>query len=248
MWIRMDELRGWSWVGMCSGRSFGKVRDFEGYRHKSLATILNMTTEPSSDAARNFAKEYVGMNEGELLHLAASYDSLVEPAQVALREEFARRKMEPPVIEDKGWDEVTSQRLVTVRRYRDTSEAIVARTVLESAGIFCFLRDENLVRLDWQISNFIGGLSLQVRPEDSDSALELLSQPIPESISFDSSAKFDQPRCPRCGSIAITFEGHSRSAALVSTFAVGLPLPLGSESWRCDECGARWYADGDDVA
>jgi len=188
------------------------------------------------------------MNEGELLHLAASYDSLVEPVQEALRGEFARRKMEPPVLEDRGWDEVTSQRLVTVRRYRDTSEAIVARTVLESAGIFCFLRDENLVRLDWQISNFIGGLSLQVRPEDSEAALELLSQPIPESISFESAGKFDQPHCPRCGSIAITFEGRSRSAALVSTVMVGLPLPLGGESWRCDACWCRWNADGDDIA
>lgn len=213
-----------------------------------FATILNMTTKASPDAARDFAKEYARMYEEELLHLAASYDSLVEPAQDALREEFARRKMEPPVMEDKGWDEVSSRRLVTVRRYRDTSEAIVARTVLESAGLFCFLRDENLVRLDWQISNFIGGLSLQVRPEDSEAALELLSQPIPESIMFESDVKFDQPHCPRCGSIAITFEGHSRSAALVSTFAVGLPLPLGRESWRCGACGCRWNADGDDVA
>ncbi len=189
------------------------------------------------------------MNEGELLNLAASYGSLVEPAQEALRGEFARRGMEAPVIEgDDDRVEVTSQRLVTVRRYRDTSEAIVARTVLESAGMFCFLRDENLVRLDWQISNFIGGLRLQVRPEDSEAALELLSQPVPESISFASEVKFDQPRCPSCGSIDITFEGHSRSAALVSTFAVGLPLPLGSESWRCDKCGCRWNADGDDVA
>ena len=78
--------------------------------------------------------------------------------------------------------------------------------------------------------------------------MELLSQPIPESISFESEVKFDQPRCRRCGSIAITFEGRSRSAALVSTFAVGLPLPLGRESWQCGGCGCRWNADGDDVA
>jgi hypothetical protein len=208
-----------------------------------------MTTQPGPDAVRNFSQEYARMNAEELLHLAASYDSLVEAAQNALRGEFARRGMEAPVIEgDDDRVEVTSQRLVTVRRYRDTSEAIVARTVLESAGLFCFLRDENLVRLDWQISNFIGGLSLQVRPEDSEAALELLSQPIPESISFESEVKFDQPRCPRCGSIAITFEGRSRSAALVSTFAVGLPLPLGRESWQCGGCGCRWNADGDDVA
>jgi hypothetical protein len=181
------------------------------------------------------------MSEGELLHLAAAYDSLVEPAQDALRGEFARRGMEPPVVEDPV--EFVSQRLVTVRRFRDTSEAIVARTVLESAGIFCFLRDENLVRMDWQVSNFIGGLSLQVRPEESEVAMELLSQPVPESIAFEAEAEFVQPRCPRCGSINITFEGHNRSAAIASTFMFGLPLPLGGESWRCSTCGCRWEDD-----
>jgi hypothetical protein len=154
---------------------------------------------------RTFAGEYARMSEGELLHLAASYDSLVGPAQDALRGEFARRNLEPPIVEQDDPVEVTSQLLVTVRRYRDTSEAIVARSVLESAGIFCFLRDENLVRLDWQVSNFIGGLSLQVHPEDSEAALELLSQPVPESIAFEGRAEFLQPHCPCCGSIEITF-------------------------------------------
>jgi hypothetical protein len=50
--------------------------------------------------------------------------------------------------------------LVTLRRYRDLSEAIVARAVVESAGIYCFLKDENFVRLDWQMSNLLGGIRL----------------------------------------------------------------------------------------
>lgn len=52
--------------------------------------------------------------------------------------------------------------LTTIRRFRDLSEAIVARSLLESGGIEAYLCDENLVRLDWQISNFIGGIRLQV--------------------------------------------------------------------------------------
>jgi len=202
-----------------------------------------MTTQSGSDAEHGFAHEYAEMGEAELMKLAAAYDSLVEPAKDALRSEFARRGMEPPLIEDPV--EMTSERLVTVRRYRDSSEAIVARTVLESAGIFCFLRDENLVRMDWQVSNFIGGMSLQVRPEDVEAAQELLSQPVPESITFQEQGEFDQPHCPRCGSIEITFEGKNRSAALTTTFLIGLPLPLGAESWRCETCGCRWADDGD---
>lgn len=183
------------------------------------------------------------MSEAELISLAAAYDSLVEPAKDALRAEFARRGMEPPLIEDSGADEVTSRRLITVRRYRDISEAIVARSVIESAGIFCFLRDENLVRLDWQVSNFIGGVSLQVSPEDAEATEELLSQPMPESIEYESQTQYLQPHCPRCGSIDIAFEGANRSAALVSTMLVGLPLPLGGESWLCHACGCRWAED-----
>lgn len=208
--------------------------------------MLNMTMQPGSDSVRGFSEKYARMNEGDLVNVAGSYDSLVEPAQEALRGEFARRGMEAPLVdEEDGRDEVTSQKLVTVRRYRDTSEAIVARSVLESAGVFCFLRDENLVRLDWQISNFIGGLSLQVRSEDLAVALELLDQPIPESIVFEGNVEFDQPHCPHCGSINVTFQGRDRSVALVSTVMVGLPLPLGGESWRCGECNSQWSDDAD---
>src|SRR5580658_4937233 len=112
----------------------------------------------------DFAANYAQMNEGELMNLARSYDTLVEDAQTALRAEFARRRLEPPLIDEAANDSesVTERKLVTVRRYRDLSEAIVARSLLESAGITVYLRDENLVRLDWQISNAVGGIRLQV--------------------------------------------------------------------------------------
>ena len=103
---------------------------------------------------------YREMAEAELLEAARSYADLNDGAQAAMRAEFARRGIEAPLVED--GDEMEARRLVTVARYRDLSEAIVARTMLESAGIGVYLRDENLVRLDWQISNFIGGLRLQV--------------------------------------------------------------------------------------
>jgi predicted RNA-binding Zn-ribbon protein involved in translation (DUF1610 family) len=205
-----------------------------------------MTAQPDPNAISCFSQEYERMNEEELLHLAASYDSLVEPAQTALRGEFERRKMEPPLIDNPdGWDEVTAQKLVTIRRYRDLSEAMVGRTILESAGIFCFMRDENVVRMDWFYSNAVGGIRLEVRPEDTVAAEELLSQSTPVAIEYESEKKYVQPHCPRCGSIDITFEGRDRSAALVSTTMLSLPLPLGEESWRCHACDCVWADDED---
>lgn len=183
------------------------------------------------------------MGQTELMELAHSYDTLTGDAQAALREEFARRHMEPPLIESDE-DAPVQRNLVTVRRYRDLSEAIVARSMLESAGIAVFLRDENLVRLDWQVSNFIGGIRLQVDAENERNALELLEQPVQKTVAYGVGEEFAQPHCPVCGSIEITFEGASRGGALAALYVLGLPVPAGKKSWVCSNCGARWEDSG----
>jgi hypothetical protein len=192
------------------------------------------------------AADYAKLGELELLELAHSYDSLTDPAQAALRAEFARRNLEPPYIEEKD-DEADRRSLVTVRRYRDLSEAIVARSLLESAAIYVFLRDENLVRLDWQVSNFVGGIRLQVEAKDEAAAVELLNQSIPTSIPFGDEAEYVQPHCPRCGSTDITFEGSSRGPALASLYLLSIPLPLGHQTWLCHSCESRWEDSQDDT-
>ena len=77
-------------------------------------------------------------------------------------------------------DEVEFQKLITIRKFRDLPEALLAKGSLDSAGIESFLGDDNIVRLDWFISNLIGGIKLRVRPEDLEAAEEILNQPIPE--------------------------------------------------------------------
>jgi Putative prokaryotic signal transducing protein len=200
-----------------------------------------MNLEPE-DIAEGYSK----MVEAELLRLARSYDSLTDSAQAALRAEFSRRDLEPPFIEDE--EEPEPRNLVTLRRYRDLSEAIVARTLLESAGIYVFLRDENLVRLDWQMSNLIGGIRLQVEAKDEAGAAELLQQSIPAVIPFDPDDDFLQPQCPKCGSTDITFQGSARGAALASLYVLAVPLPLGRETWLCNSCDALWEdTEGDAI-
>ncbi len=185
------------------------------------------------------------MSELELMELAEDYDSLTAEAQAALRAEFAQRQLEPPIIEVREEEaEPVAREVVTVRRYRDLSEAIVAQSLLESSGIKAWTRDENLVRMDWFYSNLVGGVRLQVDAADAAAAAEVLDQPVPEAIAFGEKEEFIQPRCPRCGSIDISFLGSDRRAALASVTLLGVPLPLGSESWECHICGARWR-DGD---
>ena len=57
--------------------------------------------------------------------------------------------------------------LVTIERFRDLPEALLAKGKLESSGIRCFLADSELVRTDWLWSNAIGNMRLQVRAEDA---------------------------------------------------------------------------------
>jgi hypothetical protein len=184
------------------------------------------------------AANYAAMTEPELMQIAHNYDSLIEPAQAALRVEFTRRHLEPPLIDEEG--PAAERTLVTIRQYRDLSEAIVARSMLESNGIVVYMKDENLVRLDWQVSNGIGGIRLQVEAGDEATATQLLNQPVPPTIELGEGDEFIQPRCPACGSAEITFEGASRTAALPSLLLLGVPLPTGGETWSCSACGARW--------
>jgi len=51
-----------------------------------------------------------------------------------------------------------STELVTLQHFRDVPEALLAKGKLESAGIACALADGNLVRMDWLLSNAIGGI------------------------------------------------------------------------------------------
>jgi hypothetical protein len=68
---------------------------------------------------------------------------------------------------------------VVLRAYRDITEAMVDRTALESAGIQCFLYDDNLIRLDWFVSNAIGGAKLVVSESDAADAAKILAEKRP---------------------------------------------------------------------
>ncbi len=119
----------------------------------------------------------------------------------------------------------------------------MARSLLESSGIEVILCDENLVRLDWQISNFIGGIRLQVEEMDAPDATAILDSPVPDRIDYGSGERdYSQPECPRCGSTNLSFEGAARGAALISLYALAVPIPSGSKSWSCADCGSRWEA------
>jgi Putative prokaryotic signal transducing protein len=65
-------------------------------------------------------------------------------------------------------------RLVTVETFSSPWEAQLARACLEAEGIDAVIADEHFFRLYGALSNALGGVRLQVRPEQAGRATELL--------------------------------------------------------------------------
>jgi hypothetical protein len=80
------------------------------------------------------------------------------------------------VAQQRSGEASEADRPVILRRYRDMPAAFVEKSVLEDAGIECYLQDDNVVRMDWLWSNALGGIKLIVREEDAGDAEKILSQ------------------------------------------------------------------------
>jgi hypothetical protein len=117
---------------------------------------------------------YASMSDSELARLANDQRSLTEDALHMLKSEFSRRGLQ---FERQNLAPIANQedaKLVAVRRFRDLPDALLAKGLLDSENIKCFLSDENTVRMDWLWSNALGGVRLWVREEDVQQAVELL--------------------------------------------------------------------------
>ena len=193
---------------------------------------------------RRLAANYAGMTDGELQRLARSAESLTELACDALEDEMDRRQLEfPEDAASAPRQEMEVRELVTIRQFRDLPEALLAKGSLESAGIECFLADENLVRLDWFISNFIGGIKLNVRAADVESARTILDEPVLEGLYVQGVGLYEQPRCPQCQSLDVNFQELDRPISYMSAF-LHMPIPVQRPGWRCHTCDAEWEDDG----
>lgn len=65
---------------------------------------------------------------------------------------------------------------ITVARYDTMPEAHIAMGRLHAEHIDAWLADEHLVQTDWLYSIAVGGIKLQVNPEDVDRALKVLAE------------------------------------------------------------------------
>src|SRR5438445_9885656 len=142
-----------------------------------------MTSDPQ-ERARS-AQLYAGMTPEELQKIADDAGSLTNMARQALVEEIDRRGLGIPLTEASGEDVIEKRNLVPIRHFRDLPEALLAKGGLESAGIESFLADDNMVRMDWFISNLLGGVKLLVDASDFSEVVRILNEPIPQELEVE---------------------------------------------------------------
>ena len=135
--------------------------------------------------------------------------------------------------------EYENRRFIVLRRYRDMPDAFLFGSILDSAGIECYLADENTIRMDWFWSNLLGRIKLCVRKMDAETASSLLEQGIPEKFDVDGVGEYQQPRCPMCQSLEVSFRGLNKAVDYTRAL-LGGPRPLHRSLWECDACGYQW--------
>jgi hypothetical protein len=139
--------------------------------------------DPEQERTR-MAAVFSAMSDEELREAGGEPAAMTDWAFQAMRDEMLKRGLDwagkdmplpsemkhPEVPEDPG------NRPIVLRRYRDMPAAFIEKSVLENAGIECFLQDDNVVRMDWLWSNAMGGIKLIVRAKDARDAEGILSQ------------------------------------------------------------------------
>jgi hypothetical protein len=185
------------------------------------------------------------MADGELEELAADSGLLSDAAREALEFEISRRGSEivvpspaPAAIPAATLADQEPPGPVILRRFRDLPDALLAKSILDSASIESFLADENTIRMSWFWSNLLGGIKLWVRPEDAD-AVDLLDQDWLGTFDVEGVGEYTQPRCPNCQSFDISFRGLMKRLAYGSLW-FSFPIPVRHVAWKCRSCGHSW--------
>jgi hypothetical protein len=135
--------------------------------------------------------------------------------------------------------------LITVATFTDPLEAHIVRGRLEAESIESFVVHEHHVWANWFLSTALGGVKLQVRPEDAQRAREILRQEQAGDYQLpvaDVTEEIAAPRsaCPVCNSVDIAPERRSGHLSLLIVWLSALPFPYSGIRMTCRNCGHTW--------
>lgn len=133
-------------------------------------------------------------------------------------------------------------KLVTVSRYLYEYEADLARSLLEEAGIECFITDQQFSNMNWGYALAIGGIRLQVRDEDLERSQQILGLQTQQ----ESTKKVETSFCPNCrsGNTKTIKNLMTTNLSSLLTVIAGLmfmiAIPARHNRWCCLDCGYKW--------
>ena len=148
-----------------------------------------------------------------------------------------------------------SNEFVTVASCLGVPEAHILMGRLRNEGIPAFLRNENLVSVQWLYSAAVGGVEIVVPLHYAQEAASLLSAessaqqtelttvdaPVDAPDAAPDVAPVDAPEtdpaCPHCGTLCVPFRYKGFFAAL--SLYLGIPFPGARMHWRCPACGKK---------
>jgi len=209
-----------------------------------------MAKRDSERERERLAQLYARMTDAELREIAKDQRALTDLAAQALSAEIERRRLDISLQHPAdGHAPQPAAGPVVLRRYLWLADALIAKSVLDSAGVDCILADEHTIRMDWFWSAALGQVKVWVRAEDAD-AVELLDQGWVESFMVSGVGEYSQPRCPNCRSFEISYKGLLKRLAYMSLLGAWLtgivpPITLHDLAWRCHECSYLWEEESE---
>ena len=128
----------------------------------------------------------------------------------------------------------------TVASFRDLPIAELARTKLESEGVYSFLLNKHHIGVNWMYSQVLGGVKLQVNATDFDIAQKILNTDESAYLNNDClnfPKANEKDLCDRCHSSNIECIKYSRLSGAI--MLLGIPLLFWGTRLKCKDCGYK---------
>ena len=121
--------------------------------------------------------------------------------------------------------------MITIATYSTSTDAYLARSLLESDGLRAAVLDEHLIGAYPLLSAGLGGIKLVVPPEQAERAGELLAR-----------VRVQTPveRCPECGADDVEVDSSGRRLAFLTTLLLMVPIGRARPLHTCADCGHEW--------
>ena len=136
-------------------------------------------------------------------------------------------------------------KFVTVDVFTSPWDAHIAKGLLESEGIPVFIAHENHIWANWVLSQALGGVKVQVAPENVVDAKEILNSLYKGKYEEELKQEFPDIKenvCQKCGSQQF----KSRFPVGVIVFVIltlglfSIIFPPRRENHTCLKCGQKW--------